>query len=129
MILADHRFKLPSSGTLVYSYSKMPIHFTQYIHRSGCALIQMMENISQPFLWLRNRFVCNRISHSILEERLLNEFVNFCSDAAQLEAFYLRKKTEMIDEVKLMCANGILQWTALFPHHTFSTSSSSHQHH
>ena len=73
-------------GVAQYSFLRQPIKHTQYIHRSGYALVQIMPD-GRGFLWEDNKLFTRKFAnHS--NDALRQEFISFCGSATQLEAFY-----------------------------------------
>lgn len=82
---------------VVYSYRRTPFKYSQWVHRSGIAFIQILGG-SQGFLFLTNRLVAPGrmgISLKSKEQRvgapadeLMFKMNELCSDAVALEAFY-----------------------------------------
>ncbi|EXX65107.1 Iml1p [Rhizophagus irregularis DAOM 197198w] len=86
---ADDRF--PKEVEIIYSYHKTPYKYSQYIHRSGVAFIQICDP-GEGFLWVNNRiYNTHNISNkntSPNPDQLLKEFQNFCNDKVALQNFW-----------------------------------------
>ncbi|PFH48488.1 hypothetical protein AMATHDRAFT_149797 [Amanita thiersii Skay4041] len=86
----------PDTIDVVYSYRRSPYRYSQFVHRSGVAFVQVLSG-SQGFLFLTNRLLGpgrmgstktkdNRPATAAEEVRL--ELYKFCADPATLIAFY-----------------------------------------
>ncbi|RIA87584.1 hypothetical protein C1645_827583 [Glomus cerebriforme] len=97
---ADDRF--PKEVDIIYSYHKTPYKYSQYIHRSGVAFIQIC-NPGEGFLWVNNRaYTTHAVSnknYSPNPDQLLKEFQNFCNDEAVLKKFW-KDVTNSIEDFK-----------------------------
>lgn len=86
---ADDRF--PREVEIIYSYHKTPYKYSQYIHRSGVAFIQICDP-GEGFLWVNNRIYNTHIisnkNTSPNPDQLLKEFQNFCNDKVALQNFW-----------------------------------------
>ncbi|GBB87252.1 hypothetical protein RclHR1_01370011 [Rhizophagus clarus] len=87
---ADNRF--PKEVDIIYSYHKTPYKYSQYIHRSGVAFIQICDP-GEGFLWVNNRIytthnISNKNTSSPNPDLLLKEFQNFCNDKVALKKFW-----------------------------------------
>ena len=56
---SDARF--PGDVKRVYSYSRTPFPFTQYVHRTGIAFLQLRDT-EQSLVWIDNRFITSQSS-------------------------------------------------------------------
>jgi len=82
---------------VVYSYRRMGFKYSQWVHRSGVAFVQIVGGI-KGFLFLTNRLVTpGRMGTSLKskEQRagtpaddLRTKISEFCKDAVALNAFY-----------------------------------------
>lgn len=63
----------PSNVEVTYSWGKPYFKYTQYIHRSGCVLVQITDD--GDFLLLGNRLYTNRTAVAARERELRNEQV------------------------------------------------------
>ncbi len=87
----------PEDVDVVYSYRRSPYKYSQFIHRSGVAFIQVKGG-SEGFLFLTNRLMGagrttrggkeERPRPAVEAERLRVELDAFCADRAGLEEFY-----------------------------------------
>lgn len=95
-IEADDSF--PSGVDIVYSYRKPRYERTQYLHRSGVAIIQIQE-AEKGLLWVHNRLYTSHISSAERQNQkqmaaipnvtqLRYEFIDFCADKEKLQAFW-----------------------------------------
>ncbi|CAI2165990.1 19881_t:CDS:2 [Funneliformis geosporum] len=93
---ADNRF--PKEVEIIYSYHKTPYKYSQYIHRSGVAFIQICDP-GEGFLWINNRLYTTHTSSTLSAnknpynfahnpDQLLMEFQNFCNNEAALKKFW-----------------------------------------
>jgi hypothetical protein len=86
---ADDRF--PKEVEIIYSYHKTPYKYSQYIHRSGVAFIQICDP-GEGFLWVNNRiYTTHNISNkntSLNTDQLLKDFQSFCNDKVALKKFW-----------------------------------------
>ncbi|CAG8501790.1 8084_t:CDS:2 [Funneliformis mosseae] len=93
---ADNRF--PKEVEIIYSYHKTPYKYSQYIHRSGVAFIQICDP-GEGFLWVNNRIYTTHTSSSLSAnknpfnfapnpDQLLSEFQNFCNNETALKKFW-----------------------------------------
>jgi uncharacterized beta-barrel protein YwiB (DUF1934 family) len=92
----------PNDGP-VYSYEKTPVKYTQYVHRSGLAFIQVLPD-GEGFYWVNNRQYITSITSLRTQaqnnhETLRNNFEAFCSDKEELVKFY-KSATEKLQSVK-----------------------------
>lgn len=85
----------PDQVDVVYSYRRAPFSYSQWVHRTGVAFIQVLGG-SQGYLFLTNRLMLQgRISTaqkmprpaSVAEELRL-ELTNFCNNPDSLRKFY-----------------------------------------
>lgn len=86
----------PDTVDVVYSYRRAPYRYSQFVHRSGVAFIQVVGGTA-GFLFLTNRlltpgrmgtFKNKSKSPATVADELRAEMVNFCMDAKGLQAFY-----------------------------------------
>ncbi|TFK30294.1 hypothetical protein FA15DRAFT_726373 [Coprinopsis marcescibilis] len=81
-----------------YSYRRSPFHYSQFVHRSGVAFVQVLDG-GQGFLFLTNRLIgpgrmgvalknkgTNRLASTAEELRL--RLYDFCQDADAMNGFY-----------------------------------------
>jgi hypothetical protein len=91
-IEADELFQPEAT---VFSYSRTPFPNTQYVHRTGAAIVQILPQ-TKGFLWVNNRLhltslhpaALGRATASTLAGTLRQEFLEFCSDKEKLQAFW-----------------------------------------
>ena len=74
--------------------SKPNYSYTQYVHRSGLAYVQVSAR--GTFLWLTNRMYVSRADTSVVPpppgvdaDRLRDDFKDFCGDERKLERWFL----------------------------------------
>ncbi|KIK63627.1 hypothetical protein GYMLUDRAFT_196378 [Collybiopsis luxurians FD-317 M1] len=87
---------------VVYSYRRSPFKYSQFVHRSGVAFVQVLGG-SQGFLFLTNRLMNparmgkNKEHRSAAElaERIRTELYDFCSNKRTLEKFYDEELAKM----------------------------------
>jgi len=97
---AAHLFPSLNVDVSQSSGSKPNYKWTQYVHRSGLAFVQVSSRGS--FLWLTNRMYQGRAEtavvpppHGLDADRLRGEFKEFCADAAKLETWFLEQVEAM----------------------------------
>nr|CAG8498518.1 4149_t:CDS:10 [Entrophospora candida] len=85
---ADSRFS--DEIEIIYSYHKTPYEYSQFIHKSGVAFIQICDP-GEGYLWVNNRLFTTHSTTAINKntnstniapnpDTLLREFQNFCND-------------------------------------------------
>lgn len=84
---ADHMFP---QNAVNYSFYRPPYKYTQYIHRSGTAFIQLLPK--DGFLWTNNRLVQES------PDQLLEGFKSFCSKEEKLNDFWQETYEKLIAE-------------------------------
>lgn len=86
----------PEQIDVVYSYRRWPYKYSQFIHRSGVAFVQVLGG-AQGFIFLTNRLMGPGRMGAIKNkdngpassaEELRIELQNFCADPDALNAFY-----------------------------------------
>ncbi|KAI8982913.1 hypothetical protein BD414DRAFT_579183 [Trametes punicea] len=85
----------PSQVDVVYSYRRSPFKYSQWVHRSGVAFIQVLGG-SQGFLFLTNRLMApGRIGTALkfqrpsaVAEEIRRKLFDFCSSKEALARFY-----------------------------------------
>lgn len=87
----------PDSVDVFYSYRRSPFHYSQFVHRSGVAFIQVLDG-AQGFLFLTNRLMGpGRMGATMKSkdtgpgskaEELRQRMAAFCMDPVALNAFY-----------------------------------------
>ncbi|CAG8452402.1 12536_t:CDS:2 [Ambispora gerdemannii] len=84
---ADDRF--PKDVKPIYSYHKPPYKYSQYIHRSGVAFVQIREP-GRGYLWVNNRLAITQTSDRTPRDpdALMREFQKFCEDEEELRRFW-----------------------------------------
>ncbi|RHZ88514.1 hypothetical protein Glove_22g115 [Diversispora epigaea] len=98
---ADSRF--PDDVDIKYSYFKTPYKYSQYIHRSGVAFIQIC-NPGEGYLWVNNRLFTTHHSKilsnlQVNPDSLLKEFQSFCENEVELRKFWDDVKNRIPYEV------------------------------
>ena len=103
-LLRRHGFVLDSEAArhappgvdAVYSYRRAPFEYSQFVHRSGVAFVQVLPD-GAGLVFLTNRLMgagrVGRAQHetprpAVEAERLRIELQRFCADRAALERFY-----------------------------------------
>ncbi|KAF9447582.1 hypothetical protein P691DRAFT_776015 [Macrolepiota fuliginosa MF-IS2] len=86
----------PEQVEVVYSYRRLPYKYSQFVHRSGAAFVQVIGG-SDGFLFLTNRLM-GRLSPKIKNKKepkpldvagdIRDQLNCFCSDVEALNAFY-----------------------------------------
>ena len=85
----------PDSIEVVYSYRRLPFKYSQWVHRSGVAFIQILGG-ADGFLFLTNRLIAPGKVGAALKlqrpgaaaEEVRQRLQAFCSDVKALERFY-----------------------------------------
>lgn len=89
---AAHRF--PKSVDVTYSWSRPDYQYTQFIHKSGLLLVQIVNDSKCDFLLLPNRLgqhttsSVNRGAELPALQTIVQGFVSFCRDTKALHALY-----------------------------------------
>ncbi|KAG6376409.1 hypothetical protein JVT61DRAFT_2394 [Boletus reticuloceps] len=86
----------PKEVDVVYSYRRAPFNYSQFVHRSGVAFVQVLED-AQGFLFLTNRLMGagrmgtamkSRDRPAASADEIRSRFQEFCSDEVTLANFY-----------------------------------------
>ncbi|KAJ3558430.1 hypothetical protein NM688_g932 [Phlebia brevispora] len=85
----------PDTVDVVYSYRRLPFKYSQWVHRSGVAFVQILGGAG-GFLFLTNRLMAagkfgpsSKFQRpSAAADEIRDKLHQFCSDAKKLEAFY-----------------------------------------
>ncbi|KAF8136665.1 hypothetical protein EV363DRAFT_1545071 [Boletus edulis] len=86
----------PKEVDVVYSYRRAPFNYSQFVHRSGVAFVQVLED-AQGFLFLTNRLMGNGRMGTAMKSRdrpaasadeIRSRLQEFCSDEVTLANFY-----------------------------------------
>ncbi len=85
----------PDQVEVVYSYRRLPFKYSQWVHRSGVAFVQVIGG-KDGFLFLTNRLIPpSKLGPSlksqqpgVAAEEIRIKLHQFCSDAKALEEFY-----------------------------------------
>ncbi|KIL67100.1 hypothetical protein M378DRAFT_74252 [Amanita muscaria Koide BX008] len=86
----------PDQIDVMYSYRRSPYHYSQFVHRSGVAFVQVLGG-SEGFIFLINRLIgpgrmgatkSKDNQPSSAAEELRIELNRFCSEPVALNAFY-----------------------------------------
>lgn len=89
----------PEQVDVVYSYRRSPYKYSQFVHRSGVAFIQVVGG-EQGFLFLTNRLMgpgrmgsAKAKNHlpAVTAEYIRVEMAAFCTDTEKLQRFYDEK--------------------------------------
>jgi len=82
---------------VVYSYRRSPFRYSQFVHRSGVAFVQVLDD-SRGFLFLTNRLMApgrmgtalksKEQTPAVSAEEIRRKLNQFCSDAKGLLSFY-----------------------------------------
>ncbi|CAJ0841132.1 7810_t:CDS:10 [Entrophospora sp. SA101] len=105
---ADSRFS--DEIEIIYSYHKTPYKYSQFIHKSGVAFIQICDP-GEGYLWVNNRLFTTHSTTAINKntnstniapnpDTLLREFQNFCNDKEVLQKFWddvVNKSNEFVE--------------------------------
>lgn len=90
-----------------YSYRNKPFTYSQYVHKSGLAFVQIIEG--KGLRWLTNRLATIRqitVHEKPLSEiaerpnKIMDELNNFCADKEKLEAFWDKALQELISKLE-----------------------------
>lgn len=85
---ADNR--MPQNVVLRYSYRRGKVTNTVFMHSSGLAIVQVLEN-AQGLVWSPNRLFASRASKSASNsspEHLFKVLSAFCNDSSRLADFW-----------------------------------------
>lgn len=85
----------PDSVEVVYSYRRLPYRYSQWVHRSGVAFVQVVGG-TDGFLFLTNRLIgAGKVGAALklqrpsaVAEELRQRLQQICSDEAYLARFY-----------------------------------------
>ena len=86
----------PKDVDVVYSYRRAPFEYSQFVHRSGVAFVQVLGG-SQGFLFLTNRLMGagrmgtamkSRDRPAVAADEIRAKLQEFCSNEAALMKFY-----------------------------------------
>jgi hypothetical protein len=86
----------PDTVDVVYSYRRAPYRYSQFVHRSGVAFVQVLGG-THGFLFLTNRLMTpgrlgtyknKQKTSAVAADELIMEMTEFCSDKEWLQAFY-----------------------------------------
>ncbi|KAF8559857.1 hypothetical protein OG21DRAFT_1402488 [Imleria badia] len=86
----------PKDVDVVYSYRRAPFEYSQFVHRSGVAFVQVLRG-SQGFLFLTNRLMGagrigtamkSRDRPAVAADEIRSKLQEFCSDKVALTKFY-----------------------------------------
>lgn len=86
----------PKDVDVVYSYRREPFKYSQFVHRSGAAFVQVLGG-SQGFLFLTNRLMGagrmgttmkSRDRPAAAADEIRSQLYEFCSNEAALMRFY-----------------------------------------
>jgi hypothetical protein len=86
----------PDTVDVIYSYRRLPYRYSQFVHRTGAAFVQVVGG-SEGFLYLTNRLM-GRLAPKIKNKKdskpisvaddIRDTLNSFCSDSSALQAFY-----------------------------------------
>lgn len=79
----------PDTIDVVYSYRRLAFRYSQFVHRTGVAFIQVVGG-TQGFFFLTNRLMApGRVFRpATAAEVIRTEMAKFCMDKGRLQAFY-----------------------------------------
>ncbi|RDB22222.1 Vacuolar membrane-associated protein IML1 [Hypsizygus marmoreus] len=82
----------PEQIDVIYSYRRSPYKYSQFVHRSGMAFVQVLGG-SQGFVFLMNRLMSparmsKNFRPTVIAEELRAELQAFCEDKKTLQQFY-----------------------------------------
>jgi hypothetical protein len=112
---SDKSFPPDSRG---YSYQRKPWPYTQYVHRSGIAFIQILPD---QFVWVNNRlYMASQKSATVNPDTLREEFISASSDVPGLQRFWdtcvtrLQELADLKTETKVMDSSCRCLWNEPF---------------
>lgn len=79
--------RYPPHIDVYYSYRRSPFQYSQYVHRSGVAFVQVIGG-SEGFRFLTNRLLQKSQRETASASQLRRDMQKFCSDTNALAAFY-----------------------------------------
>ena len=93
----------PEAIDVVYSYRRVPFKYSQWVHRSGAAFVQVLGGAS-GFLFLTNRLMASgRFGQTPKSQRpssaaegIREGLQSICSDVRKLEAFYNEELAQLL---------------------------------
>jgi hypothetical protein len=91
--------RYPPEVDVYYSYRRSPFEYSQYVHRSGVAFVQVVGG-TEGYRFLTNRLHEQGHREGISARQLKAQLLEFCSDAAALTSFY----EEMLQELRTIDA-------------------------
>ena len=87
----------PRNAEVVYSYRRSPFTYSQFVHRSGIAFVQVLGG-DRGFVFFTNRLIgpgrmgtalkSREQRPSVAAEAIRNSLSKFCEDEEALKAFY-----------------------------------------
>lgn len=86
----------PQSVDVFYSYRRNSFTYSQFVHKSGLAFVQVVGG-KEGFRWLTNRLLApgnhamgaqGKSKHHTRADEVRRELAKFCGDVEQLKAFY-----------------------------------------
>jgi hypothetical protein len=77
----------PPDVDVYYSYRRAPFEYSQYVHRSGVAFVQVVGG-TEGYRFLTNRLHEQGHRERISARQLRAQLQEFCSDATALTSFY-----------------------------------------
>ena len=97
----------PEQVDVVYSYRRKAFKYSQFVHRSGVAFVQVLGG-SEGFLFLTNRLMGpgrmgptmrskEELKPAVAAEEIRQALDAFCSDADVLKMFYIEEMDRLVD--------------------------------
>ena len=85
----------PDDFDVYYSYRRAPFRYSQYVHKTGIAFVQVIGG-TDGYLFLTNRLLQQNRKETLSAEKIRQDLHKFCADRSQLSLFY----DEIIGELK-----------------------------
>jgi len=79
--------RYPEHIDVYYSYRRTPFQYSQYVHKSGVAFVQLIGG-SEGFRFLTNRLYAQSRRDAISAKQLREQMQEFCCDVDALKTFY-----------------------------------------
>ena len=99
----------PEHIDVIYSYRRSPYQYSQFVHHSGAAFVQILED-AQGFLFLTNRLVGpGRVGPTMktkdyrpgaVADEIRQDLYKFCSDKEALTRFYNEEQAKLAHPVE-----------------------------
>jgi DEP domain-containing protein 5 len=105
------------AGSRIYSYQRKPWPNTQFIHRSGTAFVEILQE-NQGFLWVKNRLLLanqsavkysTSNSTSVSPDKLFERLQTFCSNESELRHFWDECTKEVLTLANSLPSGSIIE--------------------